>query len=434
MKSLIVTIVFVVCNMAVLAVQKQEEFKKKVKLVNNQSGSQSDYSLQKVSDSLYHYRLITKQANGTEYNFVIKSKHKLIEASKLKRYLNEEEVVFDGDYYQKKGNVLLDSGRYVNHHPVGKWILRTPSGLIKRQSFYTIENACLLANRDYYNPDGRIQRSAQFKDKRQHGEELIFNKNGDVVYKSTFEDGKVVRGMGPNLPVTEEKLYDNLVSNIQKSAIDKGFFWDEDGSVGLQLIFDEQGNMHKARLLKSRLSKKVSKQLSGLIKDLPSPGVISKGDDSWPYIINMRIPLSEVSIASKKDTLIKVKTSYDWYYASDMGWCRWIKIAAGNFPEDVDLMPEFPGGAEALRRYISTSLKYPLEAQKNRQEGRVYVSFVVNEDGSITNAKIARGVSYYLDREAYRVVMAMPNWKPGIGKNGHPVKVNYTVPINFILQ
>jgi protein TonB len=99
----------------------------------------------------------------------------------------------------------------------------------------------------------------------------------------------------------------------------------------------------------------------------------------------------------------------------------------------VEDMPEFPGGEEALRKYIAQSVKYPVIAQENGIQGRVYVSFVVNTKGKVTDVKIARGVDPNLDKEAIRVVNAMPAWKPG-KQRGKAVKVSYTVPINFVLQ
>jgi protein TonB len=99
----------------------------------------------------------------------------------------------------------------------------------------------------------------------------------------------------------------------------------------------------------------------------------------------------------------------------------------------VEDMPEFPGGMAALQKFIAQSIKYPVIAQENGIQGKVFVNFVVNTDGSVTNAKIARGVDPSLDKEALRVVMTLPKWKPG-RQGGKPVRVSYTVPINFQLQ
>ncbi len=99
----------------------------------------------------------------------------------------------------------------------------------------------------------------------------------------------------------------------------------------------------------------------------------------------------------------------------------------------VEEMPEFPGGDTELRKYIANSVKYPVIAQENGIQGRVYVPFVVGTDGGVTQVKVARGVDPNLDKEAIRVVQSMPKWKPG-KQRGKAVKVSYTVPINFVLQ
>lgn len=99
----------------------------------------------------------------------------------------------------------------------------------------------------------------------------------------------------------------------------------------------------------------------------------------------------------------------------------------------VEDMPEFPGGEMALRAFIGNAIKYPVIAQENGIQGKVYVTFVVGKDGSVSNATIARGVDASLDKEALRVVNTLPKWKPG-KQRGKPVNVSYTVPINFQLQ
>lgn len=99
----------------------------------------------------------------------------------------------------------------------------------------------------------------------------------------------------------------------------------------------------------------------------------------------------------------------------------------------VEEMPQFPGGDIALQKYITNAIKYPVIAQENGIQGKVYVSFVVNTDGSVTDAKIARSVDPSLDQEALRVINSLPKWKPG-KQRGKPVRVSYTVPINFVLQ
>lgn len=99
----------------------------------------------------------------------------------------------------------------------------------------------------------------------------------------------------------------------------------------------------------------------------------------------------------------------------------------------VEKMPEFPGGQEALNRYLVRNIKYPLLAQENGIQGRVVCQFVVNSDGSIVDIAVVRGVEESLDKEAIRVIKSMPKWTPG-RQGGKSVRVKYTLPIRFKLQ
>ena len=99
----------------------------------------------------------------------------------------------------------------------------------------------------------------------------------------------------------------------------------------------------------------------------------------------------------------------------------------------VEKMPEFPGGQEALNRYLVRNIKYPLLAQENGIQGRVVCQFVVNSDGSIVDISVVRGVEESLDKEAIRVIQSMPKWTPG-RQGGKSVRVKYTLPIRFKLQ
>ena len=100
----------------------------------------------------------------------------------------------------------------------------------------------------------------------------------------------------------------------------------------------------------------------------------------------------------------------------------------------VESMPEFPGGQQALFKYLSENVKYPVIAQENGIQGRVICQYVVNKDGSIVDVEVVRsGGDPSLDKEAVRVIKSMPKWKPG-KQRGKAVRVKYTVPVNFKLQ
>ncbi len=109
------------------------------------------------------------------------------------------------------------------------------------------------------------------------------------------------------------------------------------------------------------------------------------------------------------------------------------KEVANKVFDVVEQMPSFPGGNEALMKFLSDNVKYPVVAQENGVQGRVVVSFVVEKDGSITDVKVVRSVDPSLDKEAARVVKSMPRWIPG-KQNGAAVRVKYNVPVSFRLQ
>ena len=99
----------------------------------------------------------------------------------------------------------------------------------------------------------------------------------------------------------------------------------------------------------------------------------------------------------------------------------------------VEEMPSFPGGQSALMQYLGNNVQYPFDAQENGVQGRVIISFVVEDDGSISHVKVAISADPALDREAMRVVETMPKWIPG-KQNGECVRVRYSVPVVFRLE
>ena len=99
----------------------------------------------------------------------------------------------------------------------------------------------------------------------------------------------------------------------------------------------------------------------------------------------------------------------------------------------VEQMPEFPGGQEALFQYIAEHVNYPVEAKKAGAYGRVFVGFVVEPDGSLSDVKVLRSIGFGCDEEAVRVVESMPKWKPGTHRD-EAVRVRYFVPVIFKLD
>ena len=109
------------------------------------------------------------------------------------------------------------------------------------------------------------------------------------------------------------------------------------------------------------------------------------------------------------------------------------RAADGEVFQVVEEMPEFPGGMAECMKFLGKNIKYPAEAIEKGIQGRVIVQMIIEKDGTLTNAKIARGVDPLLDQEALRVVNLSPKWIPG-KQRGKPVKVQFNIPIKFELK
>lgn len=139
---------------------------------------------------------------------------------------------------------------------------------------------------------------------------------------------------------------------------------------------------------------------------------------------------------------IKVNTDFDFSQDFDMDAVveeyvpiEIVEEAVDNTPpmRFVEEMPEFVGGSEAMYAFLQANLKYPEVARNNNISGQVFIEFVVERDGSITDVRVLVGVYPELDQEAVRVVRSMPKWKPG-KQMGKPVRTFFNIPIRFTIS
>ena len=138
---------------------------------------------------------------------------------------------------------------------------------------------------------------------------------------------------------------------------------------------------------------------------------------------------------------VKVNTDVDIDVEANMN----TKVAEYVPPEEEDVIPEqhifmvveqmpfFPGGQGALMKYLAEHIKYPELAKESGIQGRVFINFVVEPDGSIDHVKVLRGIGGGCDEEAVRVVKSMPRWIPG-KQRGKPVRVSFNLPVKFTLE
>ena len=132
---------------------------------------------------------------------------------------------------------------------------------------------------------------------------------------------------------------------------------------------------------------------------------------------------------SGEETVNAIGRADDTFIANDI---QRMTSTDDDVYEVVEKMPAFPGGMAELMKYLRSNVRYPVEAHKAGIQGRVVVSFVVNKDGTVKDAKIVRSVDKSIDAEALRVISAMPKWQPGY-QDGKAVSVRYTVPVTFRL-
>lgn len=143
--------------------------------------------------------------------------------------------------------------------------------------------------------------------------------------------------------------------------------------------------------------------------------------DDEQEIKNDLVVNAEVTEETKNVDIVPVKVEEE------------VEVAEEPIFTVVESEPEFPGGMEALYKYLAQNIKYPQLARENGITGKVYVQFVVEKDGSIANPRILRDIGGGCGAEAIRVVKAMPKWSPG-KQRGKAVRVQFNLPVNFNLK
>lgn len=200
------------------------------------------------------------------------------------------------------------------------------------------------------------------------------------------------------------------------------------GRVMASFIVEKDGTISNAGIIRS-VSPELDAEAIRVISTMPkwTPGMQRDKEVRVRYTVpiafRLSAPEAEEIKNSKLDEVVVVG------YAPES--------AATTIPEKVlesaDEMPKYPGGTRGLMEYLARSIKYPVDAQQSKIQGRVVVQMIVNKDGRVISPKVIQNVSPSLDAEAIRVILGMPRWEPG-KNNGEAVAVQYTLPISFKLQ
>ena len=222
----------------------------------------------------------------------------------------------------------------------------------------------------------------------------------------------------PQYPGGEAAMMKYVAKNIKypQEAKDK----DIDGRVFVGFVIEKDGSVSNVKVVRG-IGGGCDVEAVRVIKGMPKwkPGM-QKGK---PVRVNYMIPINfKLSDGQPTKTVKKTETS-----KSEM------KPDENGVYQIVEEMPQYPGGEEAMMEYVAKNIVYPQEAQNKGISGRVFVSFIVEKDGSVSNVNVQRGIGGGCDEEAVRVISAMPKWKPG-KQDGNPVRVSYMMPITYRLQ
>ena len=195
-------------------------------------------------------------------------------------------------------------------------------------------------------------------------------------------------------------------------AIEKGI----QGRVIVQMIVERDGTITNANVVRG-VDPLLDKEALRVVNLSPKwkPGMQRGQAVRVKYTLPVMFRLGEASDNKEADTQQEAK------------------IDENGVHQVCEEMPEFPGGMQECMKWLGKNINYPAEAKEKGTQGRVIIQFVVEKDGSITEAKVARGVDPLLDAEALRVINSSPKWKPG-KQGGQPVRVKYTIPVAFRLQ
>ncbi len=333
------------------------------------------------------------------------------------KYVDQKEIVSDGTttsynedgsirqtLYFQKGKLEMESYYYAN----GQKEIQIPG----------IEDN-LNGEYKMWHQNGQLSFSGVYKNNLKEGTFTKYDELGKELKKGDYQNGKLVSGevvvqdfqnvvfnnpeVAAKYPMGEAAFDEYLTQKAAKNGAPKVIYGTKKISLDLQI--DKTGKIVGQQNI-SASNPAEGEAIKLLFADCPlfNPAMV----ETVPVQSLQRVTLTLSSNGIKMGQEEKIYTK-------------------------VTEMPEFPGGPMALRSFISSNIRYPKVAAQSKLQGKVFVSFIVNAEGKVTDAKIAKGIHPLLDSEAIRIVNSMPGWRPR-KENGKAVNVSYTVPINFVLQ
>ncbi len=337
--------------------------------------------------------------------------------SKESEYLNTKELLKDGMQCQYQSNGIIAKEQTFRKDTLLSELTYYPDG--HKYMLYSGDEKQLNGKYKIWYPNGKLSFSGNYKSNLKEGDFQSFDQSGIVKRKGTYQEGKLVSGdavvpdvmySNPEEPahfINGDDAFDEYLQN-KSAEIEAIKNIDKEKYINLKMGIDQTGKIIKLETI-SKLDPSDVEILNAIFNQFPGfkPATV----ENVPVQSEMHLNL----ICSAKGARLNKQQN------------------SGNKTDLIkpDEMPKFPGGESKLRRYLEASVKYPKEAQMMGIEGCVYVRFIITETGDVTNAEVVKG-NTYLNEDALRVVKSMPKWDPAL-LNGKPVKMCYTVPINFKL-
>lgn len=302
------------------------------------------------------------------------------------------------DFFSKDGQQVDKEGSY--YYRVGKKaVMEIGPGPITKTDTVFIDTV-----KTFYTASDKIRSREVYQEGKRSGPFMIYHENGRLKEKGTYREGRKV---GYQTNWYETGVVQKVLKYFPVPAAPPNAF--VEGNYQVINYFDAGGNQ-------------LVKDGSGYCSCyLDSEKVLEKGklvngekDSTWQYMIN--------------DTVRSIEKYANGKFLEGIAYRNGKEFRYTQF----EASAEFPGGLQAMFNYLSKNVNYPSRAKRLGVQGKVYVKFLVDKDGTVYDVSVFKGVSDELDAEAVRVVKKMPKWSPGTQK-GIPVKSQFVLPIYFNL-
>ena len=241
----------------------------------------------------------------------------------------------------------------------------------------------------------------------------------------------------PVFPGGMEAMMEFVATNIKypQDAIDENM----EGRMMVSFVVEKDGLVSNVKMLRG-VCKSIDEEAMRVVRGMPrwKPGMKDGKPARVAYQIPIVFKLGQMNNEHK--TTVKTIVAGDDEHSCKASTATYpdnpaedkMKPDKNGVYQMVEEMPKYPGGEQAMMKFVADNIKYPEEAKDKNIAGRVFVSFIVEKDGSVNEVKVMRGIGGGCDEEAVRVISAMPKWTPGKQK-GEPVRVSYMMPLNFKL-